>query len=359
MTGRDERLALIQELEKVRGSIVLVYVTSTRQNMEAQMAADVIPFVYEHLVASGATKGDSAVDLLLHTNGGDGIVPWRLVNLIREFAKEFNLLVPHHCFSAGTLMAMGSDRVIMHPMGVLGPIDPTIVTPFNPVDPQNPAQRLPISVEDVASYIALVRDDVGIRHEEELVQAFRVLADQVHPLALGNIKRSTSQSRMMGQKLLRLRGETDEHTIQELVEKLASQIYYHGHPINRREARDDLKLDFVEDADPPVADVMWRLYQAYVRDMKMDQPFDLLNEATGGQSMQQPAPPQQMGPGQFAATMPTSQRTVVGPVVAARLESRARSDVFAQSLDVTINREWNGQQTFFATSLFPHWEQEA
>ena len=54
----------------------------------------------------------------------------------------------------------------------------TVTTPFNPPHPNNPAQFLGISVEDVASYIALVKEDVGIHHEEEVVQAFALLA---HP----------------------------------------------------------------------------------------------------------------------------------------------------------------------------------
>ena len=73
-------------------------------------------------------------------------------------------------------------------MGMLGPIDPTITTDFNPMAPGNPQQRLGISVEDVTSYITLVKEDVGISHEDELVQAFLALANQVHPLALGTVK---------------------------------------------------------------------------------------------------------------------------------------------------------------------------
>jgi hypothetical protein len=30
------------------------------------------------------------------SNGGDGIVPWRLMTLLRERAKRVNVLVPHH-----------------------------------------------------------------------------------------------------------------------------------------------------------------------------------------------------------------------------------------------------------------------
>src|SRR5207244_3820629 len=111
-----------------------------------------------------------------------------------------------------------------------------------------PNQRLlGVSVEDVAAYIALVKEDVGITHEDELVQAFNVLSKEVHPLALGTVKRSTSQSRLMGAKLLKSRGKNmDEHQVDEVIDKLTSKLYFHGHPINRGEARTDLNLDFVK-----------------------------------------------------------------------------------------------------------------
>src|SRR4029077_1047132 len=101
--------------------------------------------------------------------------------LLREFCDQLCVLVPHRAFSAATLACLGADKVIMHPMGMLGPTDPTVTNEFNPQNPMNPNQLLGISVEDVASYIALVREDVGIRHEDELVQAFNILADKVHP----------------------------------------------------------------------------------------------------------------------------------------------------------------------------------
>src|SRR5262249_15813673 len=157
--------------------------------------------IYDHLDSNGKSE---KVDLFLHSNGGEGIVPWRLVTLIRERTEKFALLVPFRAFSAATLTALGADEVVMHPMGMLGPTDPPGANPVNPSDPTNPMKRVGISVEDVTAYIALIKEDAGIQHEDELVKAFNRLAKEVHPLALGNVKRSLSQSRMMAKKLLSL-----------------------------------------------------------------------------------------------------------------------------------------------------------
>jgi hypothetical protein len=274
---RDNRVKLIDAIEKERGSKVITYLTSTRKNLEAPMAMDAVRRIYDHL-----GNGPANVDLFLHSNGGDGTVPWRLVTLIRERTKDkkFSVLVPFRAFSAATLAALGADEVVMHEMGMLGPTDPTVTNPFNPPDPMNPMGRLGISVEDVTAYIALIKEDAGIRHEDELVKAFNRLAKQVHPLALGNVKRSLSQSRMMAQKLLALHmdASTDEHKIAEIVDNLTSKLYYHGHPINRQEARDHVGLETVIDPPQKVEKLMWQLYLDYEEEMKLDQPFDAVSQ---------------------------------------------------------------------------------
>ena len=341
------RQALIENLRALRGDRFLIaYVTSTRPDFEAMMSMDVIPQIYRHLQAIKTPREETRIDLFLHTNGGDGTVPWRLVSLLREFASELTVLVAHHAFSAGTLVALGADCVLMHPMGMLGPIDPTVTTPFNPVNPQNPGERLGISVEDVASYIALVRDDVGIRHEDELVKAFTILANQVNPLALGSVKRSTQQSRMMGEKLLRShQDQLDIRAITEVVEKLASRLYYHGHPISRQEAVSDLGLSFIMSAPDDVADAMWKLQDAFRSDLQLDQPFNFIAEAAGDTLPEPPAPNQP----------PVVQHSVLGPYTTVCVESSVGLDVFQVSYDVIMNRQWTGEIGLNYTAVKPGW----
>jgi hypothetical protein len=273
MAKRD-RIDIIQKIEEERGSHLIAYITSTRQDLEVPMAMDSIRKIYEHLQLIGKPKEDVSVDLFLHSNGGDGTVPWRLVTLIREYATKFSVLVPHRAFSAATLTALGADSIVMHPMGMLGPTDPTVANPFNPVNPLT-NQPIGISVEDVTAYIALIQEDAGIHHEDELVQAFNKLADNIHPLALGNVKRSISQSRMMAKKLLALHMNmsTDEHKVNEIVDNLTSKLFYHGHPINRREAKEQVGLEKVDYPPSIVEDLMWRLYLHYEQEIKMEEPF--------------------------------------------------------------------------------------
>lgn len=281
--AKDRRLALIRRIEKARGSHLISYVTSTRGNIEVQMAMDSVRRVYDHLTAAlkrRRKKKLDKIDLFLHSNGGDGTVPWRLVTLIREYTDNFCVLVPHRAFSAATLTALGADSIVMHPMGMLGPTDPTVANQFNPQDPTNPQQRLGISSEDVTAYIALIKEDAGIQHEDELVTAFNKLADHVHPLALGNVKRFLSQSRMMARKLLCLHMDVkkEEHLIEEIVDSFTSKLFYHGHPINRSEARDQLGLKTIQFPSESLETAMWELYLEYEKQIKLETPFDVAAE---------------------------------------------------------------------------------
>lgn len=277
---KAERLEIIKELQKARGNTRLIsYITSTRPGLEVEMAMDAVRRVYEHLTSIKRPKAEVEVDLFIHSNGGDGTVPWRLVTLIREYADKLNVLVPFKAFSAATLTALGADKVVMHPMGMLGPTDPTVTNPFNPTNQDN--QALGISVEDVTAYIALIKEDAGIHHEDELVQAFNMLARKVHPLALGNVKRSLQQSRMMARKLLALHMKaTEEHKITEIVEALTSKLFYHGHPINRIEAAEQIELPTIEQPPSTVEDLMWRLYSDYEAEMKLEERFHSALEFT-------------------------------------------------------------------------------
>ena len=238
--ARAARLKIIQQIERARKSRVISFVTSTRQGLEVQMAMDTVRYVYDHLERIASTNEGEPIniDLFLHSNGGDGTVPWRLVTLIREFANQFSVLVPYRAFSAATLTALGADAIVMHPMGMLGPTDATVANAFNPIDPRN-QQPIGISVEDVTAYLSLIKEDAKIQHEDQLVTAFNLLADKVHPLALGNVKRHISQSRTMARKLLGLHMDPDDHAhrVSNIVENLTSKSFFHGHPINRKEAR--------------------------------------------------------------------------------------------------------------------------
>jgi len=276
--AKENRVELIRQLQKARNNtIVICYVTSTKPNLVYQMADDAIRLIYEHL-QSIPKDSKPNIDLFLYSAGGAGTVPWRLVNLVREFSSSFELLIPYKAYSAATLVALGADKIWMHSMGELGPVDPKVANEFNPIDTQG--RTIGINVEDVASYISFIKD-AGIKNQKDLIQALTLLGNKVHPLALGNVHRFYSQARLMGQKLLLLHTpKKEKRKIKEIVDNLTAKLYYHGHPINRKEAKEfGLK---VEEPNNEIEDLMWRLYLEYEKEMEMLAPFkpvNMLNEA--------------------------------------------------------------------------------
>jgi ClpP class serine protease len=69
--------------------------------------------------------------LYLYTRGGNTLAAWTLVNLIRNFCKDFEVIVPFNCHSAGTLISLGANRIVMTKQATLGPIDPSVNGPLN------------------------------------------------------------------------------------------------------------------------------------------------------------------------------------------------------------------------------------
>ncbi len=285
----QKRIDLIKHIEELRGSNIICFLTSLRPNVPSQISDDAVRIIFDHLLLLPSRPVDK-LDIFLCSNGGSGTVPWRLVSLFREFATSFNVLIPYRAYSAASLIALGADEIVMHPFAELGPIDPTVSNEFNPIETTT-GRPLGISVEDVTAYINFIKSTVGITHEDELIKAVEILANKVHPLALGNVERFLSQSRMIAKKILRTHmSHADEHIINEIIENMASKLYFHGHPINRKEAKDELKLKVKADLPHDLEVEMWELYKTYEVEFKNTDVFnpasDLAHLPTG------PQPPQ-------------------------------------------------------------------
>ena len=193
------RRALYRTIENARGSRVLAFVTSDRPNLETQIAQDSVDLFVDLLDKIGPTQ---RISLLLHTNGGQTSAAWRLINLIRTFCDELEVLIPLKALSAGTLISLGADRIVMTKQAALGPIDPSLTHPLSPVIPfGNQAARVPVSVEAVRGYLDAVRQDLGVRNQTALAGVIVDLANKVHPLVLGEIFRSREQIRIPRQQV--------------------------------------------------------------------------------------------------------------------------------------------------------------
>jgi hypothetical protein len=68
-----------------------------------------------------------AMDVLIHTLGGEPTTAYRLAQLIRDYAKEVTFLVPEYAYSGGTLMCLAAKPIALGDYAVLSPIDITLV----------------------------------------------------------------------------------------------------------------------------------------------------------------------------------------------------------------------------------------
>jgi hypothetical protein len=209
----------------------------------------------------------------LFTLGGDTLAAFGLSRLLREFTSEVGVLIPEKCQSAGTLFSLGANQIFMTRAATLSPIDPSISGPLNPVIEMAPGQRqiVPISVESVAGYKALVSEDWKL-NSENTGAAFKILAEKINPLSLGDVYRSRQQIARLARVLLSSHRQ-DEKNIKSIIDVLTRELGSHDYLIFRNEARNMLGEQIAQD-DPALETLVWQLYEDFAADMELGKVYD-------------------------------------------------------------------------------------
>ena len=98
---------------------------------------------------------DLPLHLLLWTPGGDGEVAVRLARAAQACCREFTVIIPDIAKSAGTLLALGADNVLMSPASDLGPVDPQFEM----------GEYDLISAKDIIAAVDRALEDIAVRPE--------------------------------------------------------------------------------------------------------------------------------------------------------------------------------------------------
>jgi Serine dehydrogenase proteinase len=269
---RQDRKALIQQIEEARSSRVLVYVTGDRAPATAQIGDDAVRPMYSHLREMGHIR---KLDLFIYSRGGAIDVPWRIVTALRQTSDQWNILVPFRANSAATLVALGADAIVLGRQGELGPIDP-IMTIQRMVPQPGGGEALvqeQMSVEDIMAYTKFIHERAGLSDQEALSTALTKLTDRLDAVGLGNVYRTHLHIRDVALRMLQSHKKpVSERTMAAIIETLAERVYAHGHAIGLTEAK-AIGLP-VEAANDDLDDLMWKLLNQYENDMKLLQPLD-------------------------------------------------------------------------------------
>jgi len=121
-----ERKKQLKRIAKHRSRDVLVYAADSNKARQGAPVAidnsDLMPVIDQVSNLSGA-----AIDVVLVTGGGSGEAAEDIVRFLYDRYQSVAFIVPSLAKSAGTIMVMAGDEILMEPSSSLGPIDAQIL----------------------------------------------------------------------------------------------------------------------------------------------------------------------------------------------------------------------------------------
>jgi hypothetical protein len=195
---------------------------------------------------------------VLSTTGGSVTTARKIALLLREYAQHLTILVPYRARSAGTLLCLSANELVLGPMAELGPIDSHIGSAGS-LPPDAPGM---ISAEDIRAFRQMAEDWFGVRREEDRLQVLALVAQRIFPTSLSSFYRFDKLVRQVANELLEYQlPEADASTRQRIVDKLVGGYLAHDYVLSRREAQ-ELGLR-VRQPSPQEEALLWDLCRAY------------------------------------------------------------------------------------------------
>ncbi len=247
--ARYVRQAQIRNIESVTQRRLISYVAGPGTSITG---IDIPPFV-DRL---DDVKAGEPVDLLLHTPGGDIDQAERIVLLCRKRVgdAEFRVIVPDSAKSAGTLIAIAADEIVMGDPSELGPIDPQIfITTASGEDMARPAQSFLDGLKQI-------REETG---DGDLSPAYFPLLDKLDPALIDFCEKAIKRSKKFAQEFLsQYMLKNDPTKAAEIAEDLANVEKYLSHSATIDATRaDELGLNVkILSYDDELWQAYWRLY---------------------------------------------------------------------------------------------------
>jgi len=215
--------AAIAKITSLLGGPLIAYWNNPRGSV---CHSDVVA-LYEIL---GKLGKQETLYLFLKSDGGTGQASLRLVSLLRQYCHRLVALVPLECASAATMIALGSNEILMGPMAYLTAVDTSLSHALSPVDRDN--DRVSVSLDELTRVMRLWR----VEQSESKENPYQALFQYVHPLVIGAVDRAESLSIMLCKELL-AHHILDDASTERIANALNSKYPSHNYPILLEEAR--------------------------------------------------------------------------------------------------------------------------
>lgn len=236
-------LSPLEDLQALRNKKVLLYA--------GMIHGDGLPALYRCL---RQLERSPNLDLVLRTTGGEIVAARRFAFILRQFTERLTILVPHRAWSAGTLLCLSADELVLGPLAELGSVDPQIGSgaAVPPGAPQT------IAAEDIRLFKAVARDWFGVTRDEDHVQLLALLVQHIFPATLTAFYRSDLLVRKIIGELLALQNRALESSFREKVERaLIEDVHSHDYLLTPSDV-EQLGLN-VTLATPQEEELLWQV----------------------------------------------------------------------------------------------------
>lgn len=266
MGGKEleaELLRLISEYNKLRGTYLFVYAAAIGKPIPA-VPIEQADFYVIHDLLSGKKDTNKNVDIYLETPGGSGETAEEIVRFLRNNFDTVSFVVSGEAKSAGTIIVLSGDEILMTETGSLGPIDAQV--------------RIGRSIVSAYDYIEWVNEKRKEAEEKGALGPFdATMVAQITPGELSGVFHALEYAKdLVIEWLVKYKFKkwvvTETRNIpvtEELKRKRAEEIAkeltnhskwrLHGRSIKRYDLENiGLKIKRVED-DPLLSDLIYRI----------------------------------------------------------------------------------------------------
>lgn len=250
-----------KELSNLRsGRNVIVYASAFLQ----KPTANDYDLIINHEDLNGFMTNVNGLDcskgltLILHTPGGVTNSTETIVDYLREKFGNYEVIVPTFAMSAGTMISLSAEQIVMGRQSQLGPIDP-----------QMPVQGRMASALAIVDQFKMAREE--ILHNPNSAHLWAPVLGQLGPSLLQDALDVTEYSKQIVKKWLETGMLSDSDNPSELAQSVANhfndghadqekRIRNHGRRIDRNEAIEaGVKVEFLESSDE-LQDAVLSLY---------------------------------------------------------------------------------------------------
>lgn len=243
--ARYQRQAIIKDLEVRTGRTLLCFVGGNEAPIHRD---DTVAFMdLVHNVGAG-----ERIDLMLHTVGGDIDVAEKLITLARARVGDtgdIRVIVPDFAKSAGTLLALGANTILMSDTSELGAIDPQFyLKDANGND----------ICHSVLRYLAAFRDHAEALRKNPNDPVAQLMIDKFDPSLVQKFNGIQDRARDLAENLLKRRGKQFSKITSELMN---IDIWKsHNQMIGAQDAKTlGLDIEIIASEDP-IWQSIWQLH---------------------------------------------------------------------------------------------------